>query len=183
MSRYKWGLVAVGLTLVGFFARVLTAQDPGVPGLPGRGEAQPVRVVPVFVVEAGSPAIIDVELENTSDQVVRYLADQGTAYRLNLILTKDGEALVPRRPSRLIALSKEAVRDLKPGDCVLHRLKLQELYPDLRPGLYKLDAELHSELRDFGLTPIRLRQRVLNLRVEARQMPTGPGSTTRPVSR
>jgi hypothetical protein len=106
--------------------------------------------------------------ENTSGDVLRYLFhsnDLPFAY-IDFILTRNGEVQKPIRHRGRGELSKEWVRELRPGGELMLHLRLQDVYGNLEPGLYALDVRVEGQPRDFGLTQFTLDQRVAYLQID-----------------
>ena len=132
-----------------------------------------VDVVPVVRLEADSPLEVRLAIEAATDQPVKYLFgnDKLPMDLVSFHLLKDGKVLRSTADVPLTFLSERRVRELKPGDRLVHTLSLRERYGQLKPGMYTLEVRASGGPHDFGLSQIHLHKRLLNVEVVEAKVP------------
>ena len=138
----------------------------------GLATMQPVQAVPLVHLDPTSPMEVTVLLQNTSDDDVRYLpaGDEKSADHLHLILSRNGRVMHPIGTEGEVGLAVNRVKSIKPGEHVTHTLRLAEMYRGLTPGRYALDAEMYVSpilSRDYAMTEVRLKQRLLYIEIRS----------------
>ena len=127
--KRKFALVAA--LLVGLsFAACGGDEKPGA-NKPGRA-----ALVAVVTVKAGDWVTVPVAFTNPSDGVVRYPWQGGTLVLLSGALYQNGKLLDDGITVQGQRLTKDHVKDLKPGETLKFRYTL--LYLTVKPGEYEL---------------------------------------------
>src|SRR5436190_21908878 len=102
-----------------------------------------VDVVPLVTVRADSPMEVQLALEPASDRPVRYLFrnDSQPIDRVYFQLLKDGKYVPHIVDEGQRALTARRVREMKPGERLIHTVSLREKYGPLKPGTYTLEVK------------------------------------------
>ena len=132
-----------------------------------------VDVIPVIRLDADSSLEVRLAFEAATEQHVRYLfrSEKHPIAFVSFHLLKDGTVLRSLRNTPDTFISERHVRELQPGDRLIHTLNLRELYGPLKPGMYTLEVRASGGPRDFGLSQIHLHRRALYVEVVEHKLP------------
>jgi hypothetical protein len=129
-----------------------------------------LTVAPVIKLDSASSMEVRIVLENTSKDptkgTVKYLLanDSTIIAGLGWNLYREGR-LIPRETEEPPLLSKERIREIKPGENVQPVWKLRDIYGKLKPGRYEFKVRYHlnadaSCVKEFGMTPMSFEQKL-----------------------
>lgn len=151
---------AVGLTFA-FATLAFVRAQPDEARVNAPGEL--VRVVPLVRLNADSDNVLTFMFENASKEAIRYMpaGDRVRFMDLRFDVLKDGVVLERRWGDPNVLEDKSRVKELRPGQGILHTLRLKDQYGQLKPGRYSVEAKIERVPKGYGLTPLRLRQKVL----------------------
>jgi hypothetical protein len=154
-------LVLIGVTFAAFVEGAHSAGG-------NLEDARPsVDVVPIVRLEADSPLEVRLAFEPSTDQPVRYLyGDEKLPMSLvSFRLQKEGKAVRSPQDAPDIMLRKEHIKELKPGERLIHTVNLREMFGPLKPGTYTLEVRGSGGPRSSGLSQLHLQRRVLYVEV------------------
>jgi hypothetical protein len=146
--------------------------------LPGPPNPEQAAILPVLRLDGRSDTAIEVDLQNRSQQPIRYLhgspdtTDGGGMRDLRVLLQKDGRLLAYKvTPKSSLEDRPEMVRELKPGQHVRHSARFPGLYLSVEPGTYELVAKYNvlaesGRTKELGLTPMSFNRVVAIVEVE-----------------
>jgi hypothetical protein len=101
----------------------------------------PVDIAPVLVFNEGDQIEVSLDFKNASHDPLRYVrSNTGGVYPLFFPLYKDDRLMQRRFTEEPPTAVKDGVRVLTPGERVLHRISLSDLYGALPVGRYTLKA-------------------------------------------
>ena len=127
-----------------------------------------VRVVPLIRVGENADMKVRLAVEPASGRPVRYLFrnDELPMDRVYFDLLRDGEVVQPLEGEGRRMFSPDRVRELKPGEQLIHTLDLRERYGQLKPGRYILEVRAAGRPSELGLAQLNFRERAAYIDVE-----------------
>lgn len=138
----------------------------------------PATFAALITLEASEEMEVPLLFENTSRAPIKYLManDAMLVSGLDFALYRDGTRVEREYFPSPARLGKEKVKELKAGESIQPRLKLNYFYGELKPGRYEL--RLHYKIpedsglvTDYGVTPMSFEYRVYVQITEAKKKP------------
>jgi hypothetical protein len=110
--------------------------------------------LPVIQLSEAPTPKVQIVLENVSTEVIHYLPGHtsGSVHPMEITLYKGAEFISPKVQVEPPEVSRERVRQLKPGESLLQVLNLSDLYGLLKPGRYLLKVRYDVSPKSYLAT-------------------------------